>query len=69
MKEGGDLSDKIDFSFYKKDLLELTKLHKANRFRKKIEDLLDDCNYHSLSSCLGRKDYDEAVRWIEQDVV
>ena len=46
-KKGSDLSSDIGFGFSKFDLIKLAKLHKANKFRKKIEDLLSDCNYHS----------------------
>jgi len=68
-KDCCDLSQKINYSFFSKDLIELVKLHKANRFREKIEDLLDYCNYHNLSSYLENKDYDIAIVWIENEII
>ena len=68
-KDGYDLSWRINFGFFGKDLLELMRLHKENRFREKIEELLYYCNYHSLSSYLSQEDYDAAVKWVEQEVI
>ena len=68
VKEGRALSARIGWSFYEMDLLVLMRLHKANRFRRKIEGLLDDCNFHSLSSYLECKDYDAAAAWIDKEM-
>lgn len=38
----GDLSSRIDYAFSKEDLKNLAILHKKNRFRKKIENLLEN---------------------------
>ena len=60
VKNGRDLSRKVGWAFYEDDLRTFIKLHKANKFRKKIEDLLEDCNYHTFGSYLSEKDYDGA---------
>lgn len=61
VKHGDDLSGRLDWSFSPKDISELAKLHKAGKFRKKIEDLLTDCNFHSECSMMAAKQYDELI--------
>ena len=46
VKKGDELSSVLEWMFSPKDIKELAKLHKSNKFRKKIEDLLTDCNFH-----------------------
>lgn len=41
-----EISHRIGWGFDDDDLTELMRLHKANVHREKIEDLLEDCNYH-----------------------
>ena len=60
VKKGYELSSAIGWGFYKDDLRIFLKLHKANRFRKKIEDLLTDCNYHTFCGYLSVGEYDNA---------
>jgi len=60
VKNGRELSGAIDWGFYKDDLRTFVKLHKANKFRKKIEDLLTDCNYHTFCGYLSVGEYDNA---------
>ena len=60
VKKGYELSSAVGWGFYKDDLRTFLKLHKANKFRKKIEDLLTDCNYHTFCGHLWAKEYDEA---------
>ena len=60
VKKGYELSGAIDWGFYKDDLRTFLKLHKANKFRKKIEDLLEDCNYHAFCGYLSAGEYDKA---------
>ncbi len=60
VRNGRDLSMAIGWGFYKDDLRTFIKLHKANKFRKKIEDVLEDCNYHTFCGYLFEKDYDGA---------
>jgi hypothetical protein len=42
-----DISHAIGWVFYREDLETLMALHKQNKHRQKIEDLLEDCNYHT----------------------
>lgn len=60
VKNGRDLSRKVGWAFYEDDLRKFIKLHKANKFRKKIEDLLTDCNYHTFCGYLSVGEYDNA---------
>ncbi len=64
VKDGADLSGPVRDSFYQSDLYEFVRLHKANRFRKKIEELLTDCNYHGESGMLSSGMYDECLKLI-----
>ena len=59
VKSGSDLASDLDYSFSNYDLLQLAKLHKANKCRKKIENLLTACNYHYECGRFIRKEYDE----------
>lgn len=59
VKKGTELSSKLNYSFSSKDIKELAKLHKSNKFRKKIENLLEDCNFHYECGKFMDKDYDE----------
>lgn len=45
----GDIASSIGWGFTREDLETLKELHKAGKFREKIEDLLDDCNFHTES--------------------
>ena len=62
VREGRQLSSKIGYGLSKKDLSELAKLHKANRFRKKIEDLLEDCNFHYECGEFANGRYEEFIK-------
>ena len=61
-KDGTQLSCKLGFAFSKEDISELAKLHKSNKFRKKIEDLLTDCNFHYECGKFMNKEYDEFIK-------
>lgn len=58
VKQGSELASKLSYSFSGNELMELAKLHKGNKCRKKIEQLLTDCNFHSEVGRLVRKEYD-----------
>ncbi len=62
VRRGSDLSAKIGWGFEKSDLRTLLKLHQQNKYRKKIEDLLTDCNFHSFCEALWGGNYDEAKK-------
>ena len=57
--KGTDLSATIKWSFFRGDIKELARLHKANRGRKKIEALLEDCNFHKECADFAAKNYEE----------
>lgn len=57
VKKGADLSGTLGWSFSDEDFKNLAKLHKSNKFRKKIEDLLTDCNFHYECELMSSKDY------------
>lgn len=55
------LAADIGWGFSKKDISELAKLHKANRYRKKIEALLDDCNFHKECNDFTNGNYNKYI--------
>lgn len=59
VKKGRDLSEKIQWRLSDEDLMVLAGLHKDGRMRKKIEDLLTDCNFHAECSLFLMGRYDE----------
>ena len=67
-KKGTDLSQPIDWSFTNQDLLILTCLHEAGLYREKIEDLLEDCNFHSECSLLNEKNYTKIRKIITEEL-
>ena len=59
VENGAELSCDIDWSFSNQDLIVLGFLHEANLYREKIEDLLEDCNFHTECMLLCEQEYDE----------
>ena len=57
VKNGAQLSGILGWSFSDEDLTNLARLHKSNKFRKKIEDLLTDCNFHEACGLMSSKNY------------
>ena len=57
VKHGRELSRRIEYGFSGNDLMALARLHKANRYRKKIEQLLTDCNFHTECCQFSEGDY------------
>jgi len=45
--EATDLSRGVGWALSKQDLAELAKLHREGKHTEKIEDLLEDCNFHT----------------------
>ena len=62
VKSGSSLSHEINYTLGKNDLKQLAKLHKSNRCRKKIEDLLTDCNFHYECSKFANREYEEFLQ-------
>lgn len=56
------LSAKIQWGFYDKDLKQLAKLHKENKYRDKIEALLENCNFHEECSQFINGEYDNYLK-------
>lgn len=59
--KGDDLGEKyqVELIHDYRVLIHGRNLHKANKCRKKIEDLLTDCNFHYESAKFHNKDYAE----------
>ena len=62
VKNGSSLSEKLGYSLSPGDLKELAKLHKSNKCRRKIEELLTDCNFHTECGKFASKQYDEYLK-------
>ena len=62
VKNGTDLSSIIGWAFSDEDITELAKLHKNNICREKIEDLLEDCNFHYECGKFANEEYDEFLK-------
>jgi len=58
-KDVHDINRTLQWSFSDKDIAVLARLHKSNKFRKKIEDMLTDANYHEESGEFADKNYDD----------
>lgn len=58
---GSDLSSLLGYGFSDLDLSELAKLHKADVFRDKIEDLLEDCNFHTACRDFSENRYTDYI--------
>ena len=55
--DGAVLSGALGYGFSHEDLTNLAFLHKNNRFRNKIEDLLTDCNFHEECEMMHSGNY------------
>lgn len=62
IENGSDLSSSIQYSLSSKDLSELAKLHKANKYRQKIEELLTSCNFHYECGKFINREYKEFLK-------
>ena len=67
VKDGTDLSYPLGWGFGRDDLMALMALHKSNKFRRKIEDLLEDCNFHTECGLLSKKQYKEFERFVNEN--
>jgi hypothetical protein len=57
VENGWDLSKAIGWGFNQQDLLILGTLHSCGIEKEKINDLLEDCNFHTDNDLLYRGDY------------
>ena len=62
----GDISRTIEWGFTPEDLRELLRLHRSDTQRQKIEDLMEDCNFHTFCACLSEQDYAGAEAYVEE---
>ncbi len=68
-KDIADLSSALNYSFSHQDIRDFVALHRKNNFRKKIEGLLTNCNYHYECSMMCDKKYDELLEYLDQKYV
>lgn len=64
VESGTELSEDIGWGFTGQDLLVLTCLHEAGLHREKIEDLLEDCNFHAENGFLREGNYTKCREFI-----
>lgn len=60
-KDIHDLSHDIGYGFCLGDIEALATLHKKNKYRKKIEALLTDCNFHYECGKFHNREYEEFI--------
>lgn len=58
VEQGCELSAVLGYGFSGKDLMTLADLHKSNKCRRKIEELLTDCNFHTQAVHMANGNYD-----------
>lgn len=59
VEDGYELSEAIHWSLSSADLRNLASLHRDNVFREKIEELLEDCNFHKENADFYNGRYEE----------
>ena len=62
VKSGGQLSRNIGYRLSSVDLKKLALLHQSNRGRKKIEELLTNCNFHHEAGKFAIQQYEEFLK-------
>lgn len=67
VKRGTELSYPLGWGFDRDDLMALMELHRSNKFRRKIEDLLEDCNFHKECGLLSEKNYEEFELYVNEN--
>lgn len=62
VEHGYDLSEILHYGFNDEDIHNLAIIHKDNpELREKIEDLLEDCNFHTECSDFNDGNYDDYI--------
>ena len=64
VRYGVELSSVINYGFSFQDLLVLGTLHEYNMFREKIENLFEDCNFHTENELLIKNKYYEYFKYV-----
>lgn len=62
-------SSTIEWGFSDQDLLVLMNIHKAGFFRSEIEDLLEDCNFHTECELMSKMKYNECETIIINEMI
>ena len=67
--EYDEIACMIEWGFSLHDVLVLTDLHYLGdaEMQQKIQDLLEDCNYHTLNKYIYTRQYDMARQWIASE--
>ena len=60
-KCGSDIASKLGYTFSRNDICKLAKIHKNNKYRRKIEDMLTTANFHSVCNMLCNQQYDKLL--------
>lgn len=63
-KRFSEIAQYIQWGFTKDDMKMLAKLHESGYQREKIEDLLEDCNFHTERGLFIDGQYKEAIKRI-----
>ena len=58
-KDVSEIAHKLDYGLSSSDLRSLAVLHKENKCRRKIEELLTSCNFHYACAKFANKEYNE----------
>ena len=61
------ISPTIEWAFHFQDLIVLGAIHRSGIFREKIEDLLEDCNFHYECGLLYKGEYDKCMEVVLND--
>ncbi len=69
VRKGSKLSFAIGYGLLSEDLATLATLHKKNKYRKKIEDLLEDINYHTECADFSAGRYDEYLNKKDEPIL
>ncbi len=67
---GFSLSSTLDWGFSNEDIKNLAILHRDDtegKYRTKIEDLLEDCNFHTENEMLQNGEYDELINYGDKE--
>ncbi len=67
IRKGNELSSQIQYKLSNDDIIELTKLHTNRRYKKKIEDLLTDCNMHHECGMLVNGQHEKLIKELTEN--
>ncbi len=68
VENGSELSGTLDWGFSDEDIANLAIIHRDfPEYRKKVYDLLEDCNFHKENHDFENGDYDKYLGALEID--